>query len=290
MKNNFSTPLSNIDPRLQKLLSALAIFGVAVLISFLAAPFVPRAVDWSISFRPATLTLLSGESPYGKVYIVHAPWGLLMLAPLAVLPEPVGRVMLIFCELAAYIFIAHRLGAKPISILFLLLSPPVMHMLLNGNIDWLPSIGFILPPQFGLFFISIKPQIGIAVAPFWLVEAWRQGGWRQVLTTFVPFTVVLLLSFLIFGLWPLDALRVTSDVWFNASLWPMSIPVGLALFVAALRKRKIEYAMAASPCLSPYVLFYSWTGALLAIIASLPETIAAVLGLWILVAIRYFSG
>jgi hypothetical protein len=211
-----------------------------------------------------------------------------MLIPFALLPENVGRVLLLFCGLASFAYIAHRLGAKPLAIIFLLISPVVMHMLLNGNIDWLASFGFILPPQIGLFFIAIKPQIGIAVAPFWLVEAWRQGGWKQVLATFTPFTIVLLLSFAIFGLWPLGAVEVTR-VYFNASLWPLSIPVGLALFVTAVRKRKIEYAMAASPCLSPYALFYSWTGVLLAIIASVPETIAAVIGLWILVAIRFFS-
>jgi hypothetical protein len=136
----------------------------------------------------------------------------------------------------------------------------------------------------------MKPQIGIAVAPFWLVEAWRVGGWKLVLKTFLPFTIVLLLSFVIFGIWPMYSFSYrVSEVWFNASLWPMSIPVGLALFVASIRKRKIEYAMAASPCLSPYALFYSWTGALLAIVSSTPETIAAVVGLWILIAIRFFS-
>jgi hypothetical protein len=274
--------------RSQRVLTALAIIVGLILVSFLAAPFVPPAVDWRISFRPAALTLLSGESPYDKVYIIHAPWALLMLAPFALFPENVGRVMLLFCGLASYTFIARRLGAKTIAIVFLLISPVVMHMLLNGNIDWLASFGFILPPQIGLFFIAIKPQIGIAVAPFWLIEAWRQGGWKQVLTTFAPFTIVLLLSFAIFGLWPLGAVEVTG-VSFNASLWPLSIPVGLALLVTAIRKRKIEYAMAASPCLSPYALFYSWTGVLLAIIASVPETIAAVIGLWILVAIRFFA-
>ena len=181
--------------------------------------------------------------------------------------------MLIICGLASYAFVAYKLGAKPIAIIFLLLSPLVMHVLLNGNMDWLAVLGFIMPPQFGLFFISIKPQIGIAVAPFWLIEAWRVGGWKQVLRTFAPFTIVLLLSFAIFGLWPLEAVHENvTGVFFNASLWPMSIPVGLALFVAAMRKRKIEYAMAASPCLSPYVLFYSWGGALLAIISSTPAS------------------
>ena len=264
-----------------------AILATLVL-SFITAPFLPPAIDWSNAFRPAALTLLSGNSPYNNPLMVHAPWGLIMLTPLAILPEAVGRAMLVFCGLASYALVAHRLGGKPIAIVFLLISPLVLHVLLNGNIDWLAAIGFIIPPQFGLFFISIKPQIGIAVAPFWLIEAWRGGGWKQVVKTFAPFTIVLLLSFAIFGLWPFEAVNY-SQVWWNASLWPMSIPLGLALFVTAARKRRIEYAMAASPCLSPYVLFYSWGTALLAIISSVPETITAVVGLWILVAIRYFS-
>jgi hypothetical protein len=69
----------------------------------------------------------------------------------------------------------------------------------------------------------------------------------------------------------------------------MSIPVGLALLVTAIRKQKIEYALAASPCLSPYVLLHSWVGVLLAIVSSTPETIAAVIGLWIFFAIRLFA-
>ena len=265
-------------------------FLVMLGMSFALAPVVPPAIDWTITFRPAALTLLSGLSPYGRVYYVHAPWTLIPLIPLAILPEAVGRVMLLFCGLASYAFVAHKLGAKPLAVAFLLASPLVMHVLLNGNMDWLAILGFVLPPQIGLFFISIKPQVGIAVAPFWLVEAWRDGGWKQVLKTFAPFTIVLLLSFVLFGPWPLETVREDiTGVYFNASLWPMSIPVGLALFVTALRKRRLEYAMAASPCLSPYVLFYSWSGALLAIISSVPETIAAVIGLWILVAIRFFA-
>lgn len=261
--------------------------SIALALSFILAPIVPSAIDWRITFRPATLTLLSGASPYGDFFLVHAPWTLILLIPLAILPEAVGRVMLLFCGLASYMYVAHKLGAKPIAIIALLLSPLVMHVTLNGNMDWLAILGFVMPPQFGLFFISIKPQIGIAVGPFWLVEAWRAGGWKQVVKTFSPFTIVLLLSLLIFGLWPLEFIRQgVPQVFYNTSLWPLSMPVGVALFVASIRKRKIEYAMAASPCLSPYLLFYSWGGVLLSIISSVPETIAAVVGLWGLVIMR----
>jgi hypothetical protein len=273
-------------------LSQPQLIGIAVLValgmSVLLAPFAPPAIDWNIAFRPATLALLSGKNPYDNPWMIHAPWGLIPLIPLAILPESVGRVMLIFCGLASYAYVAYKLGAKPIANIFILISPPVLHVLLNGNVDWLAALGFITPPQIGLFFISIKPQMGIAVAPFWLVQAWRQGGWKQVVKTFAPFTVILLLSFAIFGLWPLGA---TSRVgyWWNASLWPLSIPVGLALLITSLRKQKIEFAIAASPCLSPYLLFHSWVGALLAFVSSTPEVIAAVIGLWIVVLVRYFS-
>ena len=73
---------------------------------------------------------------------------------------------------------------------------------------------------------------------------------------------------------------------FNASLWPMYIPVGLALIVSAIRQRKVEYAMPASPCLSPYVLFHSWSSAVIALAAHKIEMISAVIGLWVLVIIR----
>jgi hypothetical protein len=259
-----------------------------VLISLMSF-VLPPAVDWHGAFRPAIIEILHGRSPYTVDGFYHAPWGLIPLIPLALFPESIGRALLVMLGLVSYTFVAHRLGAKSLATFFFLISPPVVHVLQNGNLDWMAAIGFVLPPQIGLFFISVKPQMGIAVAPFWLIETYRQGGWTHLLKTFTPFLLALLISFALFGFWPLASIQQTANIRWNASLWPMSIPVGLALFVASIRKRKIEYAMAASPCLSPYVLFHSWAGVLLAFVSSLPETIAAVIGLWILVAIRYFS-
>jgi hypothetical protein len=168
-----------------------------------------------------------------------------------------------------------------------LLSPPVLHCLLNANLDWLPLLGFGLSPWLGLFLIAVKPQMGSVVAIFWLIEAWRQGGPVKVVKVFAPITITLLVSFGLFGLWPLASVRVLnySQSW-NASLWPVSIPIGFILSVAAIRLRQGRYAIAASPCLSPYVLFHAWSGALVTLVTSIPEMIAAVIGLWCLVIIR----
>jgi len=277
----------------------LLILVVLALLVAAMAIFLPPGVDWQNSIRPAVFELLSGRSPYhldlgiqgswDPYAFFNAPWALLPLIPLALLPVQIGRALLVIISLLSYGYVAHRLGAKPLVIGLLLVSPPVMHELLVGNIDWLAVLGFILPPQIGLFFVAIKPQVGVGVAVFWLVEAWRKGDWREVLRVFWPITAALALSMLIFGPWPLR-FETQTGVWWNASLWPMSIPVGLALLVTAVRKRKIEFAMAASPCLSPYLMMHSWIGALLALSASLPEMTAAVIGFWILIVMRGMGG
>ncbi len=267
---------------------------LCLLILMLAASgslYLPPGIDWRDTYRPATLALLSGQSPYSVDIFFSAPWALVPLIPFALLPENVGRAALFLLGLGSFAFTAQRLGAKPPALIAFLLSPPVMHCLLNSNIEWLPLLGFVLPPQLGLFFIVIKPQIGLGVGLFWLIEAWRNGGWREVVRVFWPVSLTLLISFVLFGLWPVrfqDTMTLTRA--YNASLWPSSIPVGLALLVAAVRKRNIKYAMASSPCLSPYVLLHAWVGALASIVAQPAETIAAVIGLWILVLIRAFSG
>jgi hypothetical protein len=266
--------------------------AVALCLLLLISPILPAGIDWRDTYRPAALALLRGQDPFAvevapTAPFFAAPWGLLPLIPLAVLPLHVGRALLIFISLVALAYSARRLGARPIALAAFLVAPPVVHCLLNANIEWIPLLGFVLPPQLGLFFIAVKPQTGFAVAIFWLIEAWRTGGWRKAFETFAPVTAALLLSFLLFGLWPLrfrSVLGIAES--FNASLWPWSIPVGLALMAAAVYKREIKYAMPASPCLSPYVLFHSWSSALIAVSDNDASMVAVSAGLWLLVVIR----
>jgi len=269
----------------------VAVLGIAIVVLIgAAAVYLPPGIDWHLTLRPSILSLLTTSSPYTATPLAPfagAPWGLWILLPVALLPEPIGRAVLLFISLAALIFSARRLGARPFGATIFVLSPPILHCLLNANLDWMPVLGFVLPPPIGLFLLAVKPQMGSVVAIFWLVEAWRRGRWREVLKVFGPITLALGLSLLIYGLWPLNALFIfkSSQTW-NASLWPASIPVGLALAWAALRKREIRFAMAASPCLSPYVLFHSWSGAVASVIGLPGEAFATFIGLWILVAIR----
>ncbi len=261
-----------------KLLAALLILillAVGIAIGYL----VPPAIDWSTAFRPAAYEVFAGRSPYNIPNYFNPPWALLPLLPLALLPEQAGRGVLLVVSFISMMYTARKLGAKPLAIILVLLSPPFLHCLLNGNLEWLTCLGFVLPPQIGLFFISVKPQLGMVVGLFWLVEAWRKNGLRGVITLVWPFTLGVLLSFAIFGLWPFR-FSGQAAMWQNASFFPEFVPLGLILVVGSLKLRKLNFAMAAGPCLSPYTLFHSWIGAFLAVCHSLPETIAGFIGLW----------
>jgi len=268
--------------------SILLLLVVAIL---LGAKYLPQAVDWHTYLRPGCLLLMQGKSPYLQMENFAYPiWVLLPYLPFALLPENVGRAFVLVIAFSSFAYSIHKLGANRLGMLVFLLSPPVLHSLLNSNIDWIPLLGFTMPPQIGLFFVSVKPHMSNAVILFWLVEGWRQGGFRRVFHDFWPVTLALLITFFLYGFWPAHIRNVyDTSTSFNASLWPASIPVGLALVVASIRRREIKFAMSASPCLSPYVLLHAWSGALASLASSTPELIAAVVGLWILVVMRFMQ-
>ncbi|MDY7041513.1 MAG: hypothetical protein SVX38_11675 [Chloroflexota bacterium] len=264
---------------------------LGILVISLVAIYLPFGIDWHEAFRPASLAMMSGKSPYIVKKFYAAPWGLLPLIPLALLPENIGRGVLFFLNIVSLIFVAHRFEAKPLAIVVFLLSPPVLHGLLNANIDWLAMLGFVLPPQIGLLFVLIKPQVGIGLAVFWLITAWQEGGYRRVVRVFGPLILTTTISFVLFGIWPIRFLVITDySNSFNASFWPSSIPIGLALLVTSVRKNEARYAIPSSPCFSPHVVFHSYAGTLAALLPATAEITAAVIGLWILVSIRAFGG
>jgi hypothetical protein len=259
-----------------------------VALAVVAAAFLPPAVDWRYVNRPGALAMLQGRSPYEVVpNFSAAPWAMLPLIPLALLPEAVGRALLLLASLAAVTVAAVRFNATRLTLAAFLVSPPVLHALLNANLDFLVLLGFALPAPLGMFFITVKPQVGAVVGLFWCVEAWRTGRLRGLARVLGPITLAYLLSFALFGFWPRYYLEIArySQGW-NASLWPLAIPVGLALTVQALRTRGLRWALPASICLSPYVLFHSYAAALLALVHQAPAMLAAVAGLWIVVALR----
>jgi hypothetical protein len=241
----------------------------------------PTAYDWRSFFRPAALALLSGHSPYTVPGYFGPPWALIPVIPFAVLPPALGGACVFVLTLLSWCLVARRLGASWLVVAVLALSPHVITGAIFGNLDWLAIIGFILPPQIGLFFILIKPQVGIGLALFWLWQAWRTGGAREAVRVFAPVTIALLLSFLLFGFWPTRVGSLSAAAW-NVSLWPYSIPIAFVLLVAAIQNKKAGLSISASPFFSPYLASITWPVAILGLLPNQVLVIAATAGMWVI--------
>lgn len=279
-----STPSSrHMIPLSSKHVPIGVALAVAVgLFAWAYARWAPPAVDWVFVFRPAALTMMGGESPYAVEGYLNAPWALIPLMPLALLPVNYGQAILTVLALGSLSAVSIRLGIKPIPLAILLLSPPILHGLLNGNLDWLALLGLLIPPWLGLFLLAIKPQIGIGVALYWMARRYQESGLASALKMVAPLGVVLLITFLVFGVWPLRFEREL-NLWWNASLFPHSLPLAIALLATAISRDRLGPALASSPMFSPYTLLHTWVAVLIGAIGR-PLLLAGLsLAMWILV-------
>ena len=244
-------------------------------------------IDWRETYYPAARAVLAGNDPYQAVRTFrNVPWTLIPLLPFALFSERVGGVLYFMATLALYAGVAIRLKASRLALTAFLVSSPVVYGLRMLNVDVLVLAGFILPPTVAVFFVLIKPQMGIAMLPFWFFEAWRQGGWKSVLRVFAPVTLATLVSLAVFGTSSIGRSDDLLQSTWNASLWPWAFPIGFALVVLSIHRRRADQAMAASPFLSPYLAYHSWVSVLAGLIRHDLELVLAVTGMWLVALIR----
>lgn len=277
-------------PQLKTLL--VLILGAAVLYGFLLIfPRLQIGMDWEQTYRPAALAMAQGKSPYSVEIFYAAPWAVIPLIPFALLPPELGNIGVFLLGLFAFAYVAYKLKAGPGSMTIFLLSASVVGCLIYGNIEWMPLLGFVLPAPIGLIFAVIKPQVGIGLVVYWFVHILRTKGMWEVIKTFTPLGIVTLLSFWMYGFWPLLFQKTmeqsqTSALDYNTSLWPQGIFVGIWLLYKAIQKQQSGMALASSPFLSPYALQFTWVAVLAGLIGSPLELLLVSLGLWIPVVLR----
>jgi hypothetical protein len=260
----------------------VVVLGFAA-IGWAAARFLPEQIDWVRTYRPAARELLALRSPYNIKSFFYPAWILIPMLPIALLPDVVGNGVLFAVELAAILYVAIRMRAKPLSLIALLVSFPVLFLLLFGQMDWIVLLGFTLPAPLGLIFILAKPQVAVGYAVFMLVESWRDGGrFKKVLINFLPAVAFYLLSFLIWGFWFLGADPNVLVHKCNFSAGAIGIPIGLVLTYLSLKHRKMEFSLLAGVFFSPYVCVHSWTVPLFALLGYPVELVIASIGSWIM--------
>jgi len=238
----------------------VAIVAAAVLLLFLTIYSLPLQGDWKFFYRAAQHPL----APYrAEPSFLNPAWMAWILAPFALLPEHLAGALWICLSIMATVWCIHRLEGDYWDTLLCLLSPAFIRFITAGQLDVVPLLGLVVMVTatrpavkgIGLILLAAKPQTLGAGA----VVVWLRSTWRERLGFVLPLLCVLLLSILVYGLWPLRVHLDTLNKNIDISPWPYGIPIGLVLLAwAAVRNQPRIGALATcflSPHLPPYTLF-----------------------------------
>lgn len=280
--------------RLPRQNAALVIVLFAVLvIAFLVGPW-PGGDDWE-TFHGAARRVLSGESLY-ETRITHAyysnpPWLAVLFVPLGVLPFKLGWAILSAASLGAALLLLHRWQPRAgiVKPVLVLLSPPMIYILMHGQIDVLVISGVWLPAQYWAVVALTKPQVAIGLIAGVPRAQWVRAG---LLTL-----GLVALSLLVFGNWiaafldqPAPYVEAGHNLW--RDLWPFQVPAGVALVLLGMSRKDERLLISGSPLLSPYAATSTLIGPWIAAITLLSNRQATVVFLswWAAVVYRGLAG
>ncbi len=236
--------------------------------------FLPPSVDFSGFYRAAHVPLQPYSLPDFAVH--NPPWFLLPFFPLTILPETLGRTFNNLLNVLAVVLLVRRLKGNRLAMVAALCSPSLLATSIVSNIEWMPIMGALLTGPWGAPWLLIKPQVTALL----LILYWRRAKWK--LTYFLPLAVFVLVSFLIWGFWPLELRSLPDDFqrW-NISLWPWSFPFGLFAFWKAWKSTneadELRWGLTASILVAPYFAWGSLTASIAAWATKYPRIVATLL-------------
>jgi hypothetical protein len=237
----------------------------------IAIPLVPGAGwDWYNDFRP------DARGVHREGFFVF-PWELWVLVPLAQLPPRWDYTMLVILSVAGMWVAARTWRGTSLT----MITPPVIWMLLAGQLDGLIALGMALAWQRArradglltgacLILAGLKPQVSIGMA----VLIWTMlPSWRERLRAFVLPTAAFVASLALWGWdWPLRWWRSVPPTLLhelhNITLWRWVGAAALLTWgVVAWRWRrssnKAVLVLSATALSAPYFAVYSLSSLLL---------------------------
>lgn len=261
---------------------------VALILAFALLP-IPGGIDWE-TFYGAAQRIWTGQPIYGEMVSWHShfynpPWVAVILAPLGLLPFDWGWAVVSAATLLLVAAVMRRWRGGTIRLILALLSPPVLYIILHGEIDGLVLAGVLLPREWWVLAALTKPQVTLG-----LLFGIPRSRW---LPAAAITAAVLIVSLLWFGNWPLALIRQPRplleqswNLWMG--LWPFQVPVGVMLILLGLSRQDERLLLAASPFLSPYATTSSLLGPFIAVLLFLKDWQAAVVWFswWAAVAYR----
>jgi hypothetical protein len=194
------------------------------------------------------------------------PWATLILMPLRYFTPRDATALINSLSVVLIALLIKRFDGNVLFTVPVILSPIGYRLITTGQTDVIVLASIFLPAGFDLL-LFWKPQV-IAHA-FWV------RGLEKPKIYFVSGIVLLVVSYFFWGLWPRAILEFGQtqliDGWWNFSLWPYSIPVGLLMVYLSIKKKDVGYGVIASPLLFPYVNGPSYIGLIATVAAKWPK-------------------
>jgi hypothetical protein len=256
------------------LIALTAFLAISALFYF--AP-IPVGFDFA-NIHAALLRMIRGEEVYqttdGIGYYL-APWLTGLLSPFALMNARLGWSIVNGLSLFAVVAVAHRFGLSLCHTALVLLSPPMIYNLLQGQTDALLLMSLFIPKQIWMLAALMKPQTTIGFG-FALLR--RQRLWIAALLIFLG---ALLASLFLFPDWPVLIIEMSRTEFAGLipqnflPIWPLNLIVFFGLIGMAVEKDDERLYISASPFLMRYASAGSYIGVVLSVFTVLKAWQAA---------------
>lgn len=238
-----------IESPLRRWLPRLAACLIVILLVVVLKELYPIGVDWGATYSQIPD---HWRNPYEIPTFTSPPW-IMFLLPHAWLPVEWGNAINLLLNISLIVAVVIHFSGGWRLMLLVFTSPPFIDLVRTNNVDWIAMLALLIPATWGLPLLAAKPQALGGVSMIW----WKRSS--NKIRFILPLVAVVILSFLMWGLWPLQLKPVQESVW-NFAPWPYLIPLGLYMLYRAYRSDNAFLAAAATPFLVPYIAPYSLAG------------------------------
>jgi hypothetical protein len=216
---------------------------------------IPVWYDQETTFLTAPFHI---TDPYALPRFMYPPWTAVLLAPLGLIQLHLAILLqacLYFVLLTLVIF---KFRGNLRIVLLVLTSFIALDAVIELNLEWLICIGLLVPPAWSSPFLLIKPQDALGV----MITYKR----RDFIRTTLLGLLVVLVSLLLWGAWPLQSLKAIQTYTLGQSFnlaplallpWFVSLAIGGYLAWRAYRKQDAPLAILAWLFFVPYIPLYS---------------------------------